>query len=340
MADKRLILAVAGSGKTTFLINQLNLEERFLIVTYTNTSLNLIKRKIIKEYGYLPNNIKTQTYFEFLFGFCIKPLVLFKYKAKGICWESSPKHTTYLPNTELSKYLSKGRYFYYNRLGKFVEFENITDEIKSRFEKFYDHFFFDEFQDLGGHDFNFITQISTAKINFLFVGDFFQNTYLTSYDGVVNNTLYSNFEKYCTKIRNNKILIDTKTLSNSYRCSPTICSFIRDNLGINIASHRTDETEITHLIDKNAIQGILENHEIIKLVYDRSNERQFNSKNWGDCKGEDDYIDTCIVLNKTTSNLIKKGKLIELAPRTKNKLYVALSRTRGNCYLVDEKLIT
>jgi hypothetical protein len=339
MADKRLILAVAGSGKTTYLINQLNLEERFLIVTYTNTSLNLIKRKIIKEYGYLPNNIKTQTYFEFLYGFCIKPFVLFKYQAKGISWETSPEHTTYLPNTELSKYLSKNRYFYYNRLGKFIEFENITDDIKSRFEKFYDHFFFDEFQDLGGHDFNFITQISKARINFLFVGDFFQNTYLTSYDGVVNNSLYKNYERYCARIKENEIKIDTETLSNSHRCSPIICNFIKNNLGINIASHREDETLIIPITNKNEIQEIIENHEIIKLVYDRSNERHFYSKNWGDCKGEDDYMDTCVILNKNTSKLFKKGKLLELAPRTKNKLYVALSRTRGNCYLVDDELI-
>ena len=67
-------------------------------------------------------------------------------------------------------------------MSKFVEYENIVEDVKSRLEKFYDHFFYDEFQDLGGHDFNLITQIVQAKINFLFVGDF-QNTYVTSYDG-------------------------------------------------------------------------------------------------------------------------------------------------------------
>ena len=36
--DRRIILAVAGSGKTTFLINSLNLDRRFLIVTYTENN--------------------------------------------------------------------------------------------------------------------------------------------------------------------------------------------------------------------------------------------------------------------------------------------------------------
>jgi DNA helicase II / ATP-dependent DNA helicase PcrA len=339
MADKRLILAVAGSGKTKYLIDHLNLDNRFLIVTYTNTSLDLIKSRIIKKFGYLPRNIKTQTYFEFIYGFCIKPFVLFKYNLKGINWEPAPDFTTYLANTNRNKYLTKNRFLYHNRLGKFVEFENIIDDIKERLEKFYDHFFYDEFQDLGGHDFNFITNIAQANIDFLFVGDFFQNTYVTSYDGKVNGTLYSDINVYCGKLKANKVQIDTETLGNSYRCSPTICSFISKNLGIAIDSNRKDETIIIKIVDRESALKIIEDNSIIKLVYDKSNERNYFAKNWGECKGEDDYNDTCIILNKTTAKIFSKEKFNELKPRTKNKLYVALTRTRGNCYLIEDELI-
>jgi DNA helicase-2/ATP-dependent DNA helicase PcrA len=339
MANKRLILAVAGSGKTKYLIDHLNLDKRFLIVTYTNTSLNLIKSRIAKKYGYLPNNIKTQTYFEFVYGFCIKPFVLFKYKLKGINWEVAPEFTTFLPNTNLSKYLTKSRYLYHNRLGKFVEYENIVDDIKKRLERFYDHFYYDEFQDLGGHDFNFISKIVQANIDFLFVGDFFQNTYVTSYDGKVNLSLYSDLNDYCEKLAANNVDIDTKTLGNSYRCSPTICNFITQNLGITIESNREDATEIINIDDRETALKIIEDNKIIKLVYDKSNERKYLSKNWGECKGEDDYNDTCIILNKTTAKIFAKNKFNELKPRTKNKLYVALTRTRGNCYLIEDDLI-
>ena len=65
MVDKKLILAVAGSGKTTNLIDELNLTERFYLVTYTITNESLLRLRIIKKFGYLPNNIKVFTYFNF-----------------------------------------------------------------------------------------------------------------------------------------------------------------------------------------------------------------------------------------------------------------------------------
>jgi DNA helicase II / ATP-dependent DNA helicase PcrA len=339
MADKRLILAVAGSGKTRHLIENLNLSERFLIITYTNTSLNLIKSRIIRKFGYHPINIQTKTYFEFVYGFCIKPYCLFKYKLKGIYWETPPKHTSYFPNTNLKKYLTERGFLYHNRLAKFVDYEGILEEIKKRLELFYDHFYFDEFQDLGGHDFNFVTQISQANINFLFVGDFFQHTYVTSFDGAVNRGLYADLIKYCGRLNASKIQIDQTTLGNSFRCSSTICAFVSDNIGISIASARKDTTEIIRVSNRDDALKVVQNPKIIKLVYNESSTRGFVSKNWGDCKGEDDYIDTCIVLNKTTAKIFSEKKFKELKPLTKNKLYVALTRTRGNCYLIDEALI-
>ena len=46
--DKKLILAVAGAGKTTLLLSKLNEVDRFLIVTYTKTNYEDIKKSIVK----------------------------------------------------------------------------------------------------------------------------------------------------------------------------------------------------------------------------------------------------------------------------------------------------
>ena len=56
------MLAVAGSGKTTYLINKLNLERRFLIVTYTDNNLANIRQRIINTFGYVPQNITLMSY--------------------------------------------------------------------------------------------------------------------------------------------------------------------------------------------------------------------------------------------------------------------------------------
>jgi hypothetical protein len=336
MDHKRLILAVAGSGKTTYLINQLNENERFFIITYTINNAALIRDRIIKKFNYLPNNIKVFTYFDFLYNFCTKPFVFSKYHPKGIDLENSPEFTRNFANTNINRYFSKSRHFYHNRLSKFLEFEKLHDDICSRLEKFCDHLFFDECQDLGGHDFNFIMTITKAKINFLFVGDFYQNTYVTSFDGPLNSGLYDDYPKFVKRFEDKGITIDTSTLNNSHRCSATICDFITKNLGIEISSHNNLQTLIVHIEDKDKIARILNDDKIIKLAYDGSHLLPFRAKNWGECKGEDDYHDTCILLNKTTYNLFRKQNLIKTAPRTKKKLYVALSRTRGNCYLIDQ----
>ena len=75
---------------------------------------------------------------------------------------------------------------------------------------------------------------------------------------------------------------------------------------------------------------------IVKLHYQNAALFGLGHKNWGQTKGEDNYADVCIMLNKTTATALKKGMPESLAPSTKNKLYVALTRAKGNVYLIDE----
>ncbi|HJD91564.1 MAG TPA: DNA helicase UvrD, partial [Bacteroides coprosuis] len=91
--DRRLILAVAGSGKTTFLINMLNLEKRFLIVTYTDNNVANIRKCIIKKFGYVPHNVTLISYFQFLIHVCYQPFLKDKIRAKGIMWNMPNQQT-------------------------------------------------------------------------------------------------------------------------------------------------------------------------------------------------------------------------------------------------------
>lgn len=63
--DKRLILSVAGSGKTSFIIEQLNLERNSLIITYTRNNYENLRSKVIEKFGYIPKSISIFTYFDF-----------------------------------------------------------------------------------------------------------------------------------------------------------------------------------------------------------------------------------------------------------------------------------
>jgi DNA helicase-2/ATP-dependent DNA helicase PcrA len=73
--DKKVILAVAGSGKTSLVIESLDLDRRALLITYTENNLRTLRRRIIKKFGSFPDNIKLYSYFTFLYSFCYKPFL-------------------------------------------------------------------------------------------------------------------------------------------------------------------------------------------------------------------------------------------------------------------------
>ncbi|MBK8625436.1 MAG: AAA family ATPase [Saprospiraceae bacterium] len=335
--DKRVIFAVAGSGKTTFLINQLNETDRFLLVTYTNNNVHNLRTGIIKKFGYFPNNIKLYSYYSFLYGICYKPFLHDKLKTKGINYDSMPSR--FVKSNSRAYYIDKFNRLYSGRISKILIATKEQGNVVERISKYFDHLFIDEIQDFGGNDFNLLKEISKAEVNHIYVGDFYQHTFDTSRDGNTNSTLHDNLKRYVDEFHKVGVVPDIETLSKSFRCSPTVCKFITNNLSISIESHRTDETEVKYIDDLETARQIFSDHSIVKLFYREHYNYDCFSRNWGDSKGEDKYFDVCVVLNKSTLDKYSKGKLHELPPTTKNKLYVAISRAKNNLYLIPFNLI-
>jgi DNA helicase-2/ATP-dependent DNA helicase PcrA len=85
--DKRVIFAVAGSGKTTYIVDNLSKRKRSLIVTYTIANYNNLSKKIAEKFnGTWPECITLMTYFTFLYRFCYKP-----YLSDAICGARRPQ---------------------------------------------------------------------------------------------------------------------------------------------------------------------------------------------------------------------------------------------------------
>ena len=70
-----LIIAAAGSGKTSYLISEAlkRKNERILITTYTQANESEIRKKIITANKFIPENIIIQTWFSFLIKHGVKP---------------------------------------------------------------------------------------------------------------------------------------------------------------------------------------------------------------------------------------------------------------------------
>ena len=68
MKNNRLIVAAAGSGKTTFLVEEaLKIKDKnVLMTTFTEANEAEIRKKIIQKNKFIPSNIIVQTWFSML----------------------------------------------------------------------------------------------------------------------------------------------------------------------------------------------------------------------------------------------------------------------------------
>jgi DNA helicase II / ATP-dependent DNA helicase PcrA len=337
--DKTLILAVAGSGKTTFIRDQLELESRHLIVTYTRENIKNLRNGIIEKFGYFPENIKLFSFFAFLYSFCYKPFRAKIDNPKGLYWDFPPEFTRWKPENNRLHFFSEDRRIYHNRLSKYLIRKDLLEKINSRIEKYFDYFHIDEIQDFAGYDFDMLMSLAKTNVNLNWVGDFYQHTYDTSRDGNRNTTLHDNFENYKNQFMNVGLEIDEKSLLKSWRCSKAISDFISTQLGIAIESHKEKNSEILFIVAQDEIDKIVKDNTIIKLFL--KNHRKYNcySNNWGKLKGANHLNNVCVILNKTTYKQYEKSKLMDLTPQTKNKLYVACSRANGNLIFIPEEKI-
>ena len=170
--DKRVIFAVAGSGKTTYIIDQLGLEKRSLVVTYTINNLENLREGIFKKFGYFPDNIRLQSYFTFLYSFCYRPFLSLKFKTKGMSYKTNPDQ--FAKQTETKYFFDKQGRIYSNRLAKFLDLQKVLGDVNLRIAKYFDNLFIDEIQDFASHDFNFLKYVTKANVEMTFVGDFYQ----------------------------------------------------------------------------------------------------------------------------------------------------------------------
>lgn len=336
--DKRVVFAVAGSGKTSSIIDSLTVDSRCLIITYTENNTRHLKNRVIDKFGEIPVGIRIYSYFTFLYSFCFRPLCGYELKTKGINFNFPlPQYAQRSKKDTRDHYIDKSGRLYANRIAKLlIEFDVVPDLIQ-RIEKFYDSVFIDEVQDFAANDFNLICALAKANLEMRLVGDFYQHTFDTSRDGNTQKSLHDCFDKYCEKLKKSGFDIDLTSLSNSYRCSPSVCAFVSENLGIEILSHREDEVVVGYVDNIGEIDSILNNDSVVKLFYQKSDSYAGNTANWGSTKGLDHFQDVCVVLNPTTLKAFYNANLDQLNPTTKNKLYVACTRAKGNLYFVSEK---
>lgn len=255
MNNNKFIIAVAGSGKTTFLVNEAlkNLDEKILITTYTEANEAEIRKKIMQKKNCIPPNITVQTWFSFLLQHGVRP---FQGSVNDILWEQDIKGMLLSEGKSAGKkdnngdlllingypqywgeeyfrkhYFSSNWKIYSDKISKFVyNINNITNgDVISRVTRIYSQVFIDEVQDLAGFDLELIKALFKSSSKVLLVGDPRQVTYFTHHsrkhkkkygNGRVKEFLQDN----CKSLLSDNS-IDEATLKKSHRNNKSICDF-------------------------------------------------------------------------------------------------------------------
>lgn len=358
--DKQIILAVAGAGKTYHICHSIDPTKKNLILAYTNENIHNIERELCDAHKGVPQLTTVMTFDSFVYRHLICPyepsiaehFSCPAFVSSGICTIDPPSrqiinakgrmvaNPKYVTKDKLRHYITNKGQYYCATLSELVlqvkkGRKSLVKRIAARLNLFYDNVLIDEFQDFREHDYELIMTLAKQLNSVMLVGDYYQHSVsATNNSGkpFKNKKSDIGYSEFISELQSVGFKVDTKTLDKSRRCSTEICDYVRKKLGINISSYNEHEGSVIWVEDL-AVE-ILDNKQIVKLVFKEADKYSFQALNWSYSKG--DTVDAaCVILTERFDQLDNENFSIQGIPvSTINKLYVAMTRSCGDLYLM------
>ena len=352
-----LIVAAAGSGKTTYLVKRaLEIrDQKVLITTFTEANEREICKKMIQIHGSIPQNITVQTWFSFLIEHGVRPYQSFLFNGKVTGLElvnqksgfhfSSKYGPVYWGEKDVQKhYFNSAGQIYSDKLSKFVFRVNDLSGglVMDRLSRIYPNIFIDEVQDLAGYDLALIKLFMQSNSNLTMVGDPRQVTYHTHEEAKFGKYSEGKIEQFIqTECKKIQIDIDHKSLCTSHRNKQGICEFA-NQLYPEMEPCGYDEQDPTghdgvFLVYEEDIDEYLKEFSPIqlrdKITVDVKD--SYAAMNFGNAKG----LTFDRVLIYPTKPMLEwiKDHSKSLKPESRSKFYVAITRARHSVGIVISK---
>lgn len=363
MSENKLIRAAAGSGKTTHLVNEaLEKTGSVLILTYTLSNEDVIKRRLITHSACIPQNVTVQTWFSFLLQHGVRPYQgclhdsLFQNDIDGMLLvnqQSAFRYRgragpVYWGETDFEKhYFSKEHKIYSDKIAKFSVkcSAQSNGAVIERLERIYDHILIDEVQDLAGYDLELLKLLFASKVTVLLVGDPRQVTYLTHVERKYAKYKNGMIRDFVNNELGRKLActVDESTLGISHRCNRPICkysSLLYPDLPETTPCSCCTNTDIEHqgifLIKVHQVEKYARSYKPVQLRWDRkvSVHPDYKVMNFGESKGE--TFDRVLIF--PTKKMIEwiGDNSAKLSDGARAKFYVALTRARFSAAIVME----
>ncbi len=356
--SNKLIIAAAGSGKTTYLVNEAIkiTSQKVLITTYTETNETEIKKKFYEINGCIPQNVTVQTWFSFLIQHGVRPyqnvlydgdingLLLVNQKS-GLKYRGKRGPVYYKENEVYNHYFSKAGLIYSDKLSKFVIKSNeITSGLViDRISRIYDNIFIDEIQDMAGYDLEIIKLLLGSRTNILMVGDPRQVTYHTHDEAKYKKYSEGNIEEFINaECKNIGVEIDKNTLNTSFRNNKSICNFsnsIYPNFEpCNYANNEDTKHDGVFFINPDDIDEYLRTFNPMQLR-DKSTvsiNSNYPVMNFGESKGT--TLDRVLIYPTKPMLSWILNHDFELKPQSRSKFYVAVTRAKYSVAIVFDDM--
>jgi DNA helicase-2/ATP-dependent DNA helicase PcrA len=345
----RLIIAAAGSGKTTFLCRFAILQDdkKTLIVTYTDENEECIKDKLIELHGFIPQNVEVMSWFSFLLKHGVKPYQgrLYEPEVRGMILVNEKSGMRFVMRNGVPCYFSESdvqnHYFnrrnriYSDKVSKFaVKCIDLTEgKLLTRLAGIYNQILVDEAQDLAGYDLELIKRIMASGIPVIMVSDPRQATYNTHYDDLYKKYRNGNLPSFCTD-ECESVTIDYETLATSYRnnieCVELSSALFPDFPKPIVGNHTRDSLVGVFLICEDSAWMFLDRYCGTQLRPRKDSAGVFQGMkvmNIGRSKGRE--FDSVLIF--PTKNML--AWLLDhrkpLKDKTRAQLYVALTRAQN-----------
>lgn len=344
----KLLIAAAGAGKTTYLVNKAlsSHEKRILITTFTDANTIEIKKKFYEKVGCIPENIDVFPWFTFLLKDGVRPYQGFKSQRaiKGIVLVNQQQNRYSKESDFEHHYLNQDGKVYSDKLSKLVyKLNEVSGSlVVNRLKKIYSVIYIDEAQDMAGYDFELIKDMHKAGIPLIMAGDPRQTTYATHWEK--KNKKYQGHLKEYIIDKKLDIKIDETELNKSYRNNADICDianrFYPDMRAVESGNHEKSGHDGVFFVDEANVADYCNKYNPVILRFSQrtkiDNLLNLPVYNFGESKGLT-FERVLIYPTKKFVDALLINQYEILDDSTKAKCYVAVTRAKYSVAIVIKK---
>jgi DNA helicase II / ATP-dependent DNA helicase PcrA len=226
----RIVLASAGSGKTTLIVEDAcNAPDyRSALLTYTINNAAVLRSRVFDCKGFVPPNVTVSTWYTFLLRHFIRPYqrCLYPVRVSRICFVPGASTRGIRADNIRAYFFAQPGHIYSDKISDFAcRLILKTNGLPiTRCRQIFDSLYIDESQDLAGYDLDLLERLMESGFSVTLVGDHRQATYSTH--NARKNKQYSR-AGVIDKFREwqKRGICSLRYEYRSHRCVQAICDF-------------------------------------------------------------------------------------------------------------------